>query len=430
MAKQNNNVKRKIWVDTTAVIVLALLLTPLHSWLYGTSLLNMSEKSSAAASSLTYDIQRQQTAPVHSDEIALVDISDIIGPTARVEIADLLDAIYAMDPKLIGVDVFFPESHSSYDPIAVEIDSILDATAHRIADKTVFVCQLDSFDSELKEYRHINHSFFINNQTPDDSVHLAEGYANLLQNSSGRDISNYTIRQKAEGKYVWSFAAQLVANYIDESKEDLDRKPIIRFEPTDFFCMTPDQLEPDSIRNRIVLVGDMRDRGDSHLTPLGMMQGMEVHAYAVQTILHFDDLAGAPYWLLVLICLVVCFLYTFVLFYIDFKLDVDSNNLLKFAIKQGMFTLATTYLIDIILQYIAYVSFTVFDTTLGLHALLPDLIKLVAFTKVTYSILVPLLYKWFGWKWLKYSFLLPIPPAQPTTQTPYPPIKTTKKDEK
>ncbi|MBR3454420.1 MAG: CHASE2 domain-containing protein [Bacteroidaceae bacterium] len=429
MAKGKNNIKRKIWVDTTAVIVLALLLMPLHSWLYGTSLLNMSEKSSAAASSLSYDIQRLQTPPVHSDEIALVDISDIIGPTARVEIADLLGAIYAMDPKLIGVDVFFPESHTSYNPIADEIDSILDATAHRIADKAVFVCQLDSFDSDLKEYRHINHSFFINSQQSDDTIQLSEGYANLLQNSSGNDICNYTIRQKADGKYVWSFAAKIVADYIDET-EDLDRKPIIRFEPTDFLCMTPDQLEPDSIRDRIVLVGDMRDRGDSHLTPLGMMQGMEVHAYSVQTILHYNDLAGAPYWLLALICLVVCFLYTYVLFFIDFKLDVHSNNLLKFAIRQGMFTLATTYLINIVLQYIAYVSFTVFDTTLGLHALLPDLIKLVAFTKVTYSILVPLLHKRFGWKWLNHSFLLPTPPTKQTPQTTYPHTKTTKKDEK
>ena len=429
MTKGKDNRQRKIWVDTLAVIVLAMLLMPLHSWLYGTSLLNMSEKSNAAASSLSYDIQRRQTAPVHSNEIALVDISDIIGPTARVEIADLLDAIYAMDPKLIGVDVFFPESRQSSNPIAVEIDSILEETVHRISDKTVFVCQLDSFDSGQNEYRHINHSFFITDQEPDDSVQLSEGYANLLQNSSGRDISNYTIRQKAEGKYVWSFAAQIVSDYIDET-EDLDRNPIIRFEPTDFFCMSAEELDPDSIRDRIVLVGDMRDRGDSHLTPLGMMQGMEIHAYAVQTILHFEDLASAPVWLLVLICLVVCFFYTFVLFFIDFKLDVNSNNLLKFAIKQGMFTLATTYLINTTLQYIAYLSFTVFDTTLGLHALLPDLIKLVAFTKVTYSILVPLLYKRFGWKWLKYSFLLPTPPAQPTPQTPYPPIKTTKKDEK
>ena len=93
-----------------------------------------------------------------------------------------------------------------------------------------------------------------------------------------------------------------------------------------------------------------------------------------------------------------------------------------------MFTLATTYLLNLILEYIAYLSFTLFDTTLGLHALLPDLIKLVAFTKVTYSILVPLFYKKFGWKWLRYSCLLPTPPAQPTPQTPYPPLQTTKKD--
>ena len=391
--------------DTVAVILLAILLLPLHSWLYGTSLLNMSEKSSSAASSLSYDIQRRQTVAVHSDEIALVDISTIYGGGARAEIAALLDTIYSMNPKRIGVDVFFPVSRTTLNPLATLTDSMLAATARRIADKAVFVCQLDSFDSDLEEFGCIHHSFFINSQSPEDSVLLSEGYANLVQDTPRQVISKYSLRQQAEGRYVWSFAAQIASDYIDGA-DTLDNEPIIRFDPTDFLCMDPDHIVADSIRDRIVLVGDMRDRGDSHLTPLGMMQGMELHAYAVQSILHYEKVGGVSIWVLSLISLVLCLLYTFLLFTIDYKLDVNPNNLLKFAIKQGMITLAATYLLNIILQYIAYVSFTVFDTTLGIHALLPDLIKLVAFTKVNYSILVPLLYKRFGWKWLSYSCLV------------------------
>lgn len=391
--------------DTVAVILLAMLLLPVHSWLYDTSLLNMSEKSSAAASSLSYDIQRWQAAAVHSNEIALVDISTIYGGAARAEIADLLDTIYSMNPKRIGVDVFFPTSRTTLNPLATLTDSMLAATARRIADKAVFVCHLDSFDSDLEEFGNIRHSFFINNPSPDDSVLLSEGYANLVQDTPGQVISKYSLRQQAAGQKVWSFAAQIASDYI-EGADTLDNEPIIRFDPTDFPCMGPDQIVADSIRDRIVLVGDMRDRGDSHLTPLGMMQGVELHAYAVQSILHYEKVGGVSIWMLSLISLVLCLLYTFLLFTIDYKLDVNPSHLLKFAIKQGMITLAATYLLNIVLQYIAYVSFTVFDTTLGLHALLPDLIKLVAFTKVNYSILVPLLYKRYGWKWLRYSCLI------------------------
>ena len=403
---------KPIVADALAIVVLAMLLMPVHSWLYGTSLLNMSEKSAAAATSLSYDIQRRQTAAVPSDEIALVDISGIYGAAARAEIAAVLDTIYAMGPKRIGVDVFFPSSSTSLSKdaenqrqLTAQTDSLLAATARRIADKTVFVCQLDSFGTVSRQFHHIAHSFFCSTATTADSLQLAEGYANLMQDEPGMPVSKYTLTQQAEGGKVRSFAAQLVADYMDEG-DFSDNEPIIRFDPTDFPCMAHNQLVRDSIRDRIVLVGDMRDRGDSHLTPLGMMQGVEIHAYAVQTILHHDGMAGASPWLLMLISLVVCLLYAFVILFIDFKLDVKSNSLLKFAIKQSLFTLGVTYILNLILQYIAYVSFTVFDTTLGLHALLPDLIKLVAFTKVTYCIVLPLLYKRFRWKWLRYSCLI------------------------
>ena len=401
-----------ILADALAIVVLAMLLLPMHSWLYGTSLLNMSEKSAAAAGSLSYDIQRRQTAAVPSDEIALVDISGIYGAAARAEIAAVLDTIYSMGPKRIGVDVFFPTSSTTLSKdteiqrqLTAQTDSILATTARHIADKTVFVCHLDLFDTDRRQFHKVDHSFFCNTTTVNDSMRLIEGYANLMQDDPGKPISKYTLSQQAEGGQVRSFAAQLVADYMDEG-DFSDNEPIIRFEPTDFPCMAHNQLARDSIRDRIVLVGDMRDRGDSHLTPLGMMQGVEIHAYAVQTILHHDGMAGASLWLLMLISLVVCLLYAFTILFIDFKLDVKSNSLLKFVIKQSLFTLGVTYILNLILQYIAYVSFTVFDTTLGLHALLPDLIKLVAFTKVTYCIVVPLLYKRFRWKWLRYSCLI------------------------
>ena len=389
-----------------AVILLSLLFLPIHSWLYGTSLLHMSATSDEAASSLSYDIQSKQTAPVKSEEIAIVDISDIYGPTARAEIAELLETIYLMEPKRMGVDVFFPPSRERDNPFVAQIDSTLAETATLISDKTVFVCQLDSFSSTLHGFKHVSHPFFAEPQAGENFIPLDEGYANLVQDEPGRPISKYSLRQRAEGQVVWSFAAQVARDYLDDS-DTINNESIIRFEPTDFPCMTADQLDPDLIRDRIVLVGDMRDRGDSHLTPLGMMQGVEIHAYAVQSILHFEGVKSVSTWWLMLLCLIVCFIYTYVLYLIDIKLDAESSNLLKFAIKQGLFTLATTYIITMILQYVAYISFTVFNTTLGLHALLPDFIKLVAFTKVTYSIVLPLLYKRFGWKWLRYSSLVP-----------------------
>ena len=391
MQKKKHFQTRKILADTLVIVLLALVLMPLHSWIFGTSLLDNPDNAKASVSELAYRIQRQQTEATQSDEISLVDISGLYGSSSRGDIAALLDSIYDMKPKLIGVDVRFPapKVYSVY-------DSLLAQTAARIADKTVFVCELDSFDMEQHQFKHSEHSFF-------NSVKgFSEGYANLMQNGDDKPVRQYSLFQMLNGVMVYSFPAQLLINYLDE--DDLsDNTPIIRFEPTLFTCLNPGNLNPELIRDRIVLVGDMHNRGDSHPTPLGWMQGLEIHAYTIQTILERNPVAQASVLVLLLLALAISAVHSFVVVSTDHLLKVKPSSMMEFVFKQGLVTMGVTYLLNIVMEYVSYISFTVFETSLALHTLIPEIIKLTAFAKVTYCIVYQVLYKRYAWKWLNYS---------------------------
>lgn len=391
MQKKKHFQTRKILADTLVIVLLALVLMPLHSWIFGTSLLDNPDNAKASVSELAYSIQRQQTEATQSDEISLVDISGLYGSSSRGDIAALLDSIYDMNPKLIGVDVRFPapKVYSVY-------DSLLAQTAARIADKTVFVCELDSFDMEQHQFKHSEHSFF-------NSVKgYSEGYANLMQNGDDKPVRQYSLFQMLNGVMVYSFPAQLLINYLDE--DDLsDNTPIIRFEPTLFTCLNPGNLTPELIRDRIVLVGDMHNRGDSHPTPLGWMQGLEIHAYTIQTILERNPIAQASVLVLLLLALAISAVHSFVVVSTDHLLKVKPSSMMEFVFKQGLVTMGVTYLLNIVMEYVSYISFTVFETSLALHTLIPEIIKLTAFAKVTYCIVYQVLYKRYAWKWLNYS---------------------------
>ena len=101
MQKKKHFQTRKILADTLVIVLLALVLMPLHSWIFGTSLLDNPDNAKASVSELAYRIQRQQTEATQSDEISLVDISGLYGSSSRGDIAALLDSIYDMNPKSI-----------------------------------------------------------------------------------------------------------------------------------------------------------------------------------------------------------------------------------------------------------------------------------------------------------------------------------------
>ncbi len=392
MKQKDRELYRKILFDAVAIVAVALLLMPLHSWIYDTPFLHYSERTQTSASDLAYSIEREQVEARPNGEISLVDISGISGSTSRSEIAALLDTIYQMGARRIGVDILFPEpSRFSAN------DSLLAATVERIADKAVFVCELDSFSSRKNRFLSSRHSFFHGLKG------VSEGYSNLMQDGDNTPVSRYSLRQMAvDSSMVCSFAAQIVIDYLDES-DFADNTPIIRYEPTDFPCMSHDRLDADSIRDRFVLVGDMRAQSDSHNTPLGFMQGLEIHAYTLQTMLEHNPIGHTHVLLLFIIAIIFGFLYTLFVVFVDKKLAVDPTNIMKFILQQGLLTMGVTYVLNLILEYIAYVAFTVFETHFALHAILPSIIKLIAFTKVIYCIVLPILSRRFGWRWLRLS---------------------------
>ena len=101
--------------------------------------------------------------------------------------------------------------------------------------------------------------------------------------------------------------------------------------------------------------------------------------------------------------LAISAVHSFVVVSTDHLLKVKPSSMMEFVFKQGLVTMGVTYLLNIVMEYVSYISFTVFETSLALHTLIPEIIKLTAFAKVTYCIVYQVFYKRYAWKWLNYS---------------------------
>jgi CHASE2 domain-containing sensor protein len=81
----------------------------------------------------------------------------------------------------------------------------------------------------------------------------------------------------------------------------------------DFPAITYEELEQGSdedraiLRSRFILVGENSER-DSFRTPYGTRPGIAVHAYAIQSLRHNHFITRAPWWISLLMILLLCYL--------------------------------------------------------------------------------------------------------------------------
>lgn len=82
-------------------------------------------------------------------------------------------------------------------------------------------------------------------------------------------------------------------------------------------------LYTDEINGKIVLMGDLNDGSDYHVTPVDVgTPGVKIHAYIIDTILNNKYISSTPVWLSWLIAFIVCFIFVAISFFIS---DVSSN---------------------------------------------------------------------------------------------------------
>ena len=233
-----------------------------------------------------------------SDEVAVVDIGDL----SRSGIAALLDSLSAMKPEAVGLDVFFRFPGQQGDDLLTEA-----------------VCLSPGMVLPLDVNRPGLGSFFY-----EDAFDAAFGAVNLPGGTARDVIRSYRPVFEGEDGPVEAFglavAERMRPDLAAEVRKRGSTSEFIRFDGVEFplfeaeEILSGDASVAETIRGRAVLVGDLNDPQDQHLTPADpAMPGLLVHAKIAQTVLSGKPVRQVPRWGVVLIAALVCGLFVWLL---------------------------------------------------------------------------------------------------------------------
>ncbi len=258
---------------------------------------------------LFYQQQLQAGVRDSSTQITIVDMGALYD---RGEIAVLLDEIEQLNPRVVAVDAVFQNWRE---------DSLADMALAAVCfayDNILLNCYCfdlnptsDNYETLVKPYFFEgldDPSPFVNDSTATKgrmccSLMPREMYGNGTKRT-------VTMSWQTLGQSIPSFAWLAASRYLGEEAMPISSKPInINYRPKDFNTLLPEEVSqhPELIRDHIVLFGAMHENEDMHQSPIGKLAGLEILAYAIDTLISHSeakDLTGWPLWIIsfLLIC--------------------------------------------------------------------------------------------------------------------------------
>ena len=280
-------------LKTLAVVGFSFLIV----WGYAQIALNLSflNPITEAVDNISFtDKYYQMREAKESRLVTLVDLTELYD---RGEIAQAIEDIEACRPAVIGLDCVFEGEKPD-----VRADNAVRNVAKRY-DNIVFSYKLLDEQDDGTGYSRSIHSFFT------DEMPVHEGVTNMKRDNLYNNIKRtLQLGWLLNGKKELSLVGEVVNLYagseIVTAKHD-DEK--INFSPTVFTKVKPSEVfqHREQIEGRIVLFGALADETDMHYTPLGKMAGVELLAYATQTLLENKEIIKPSLWMQVLISILL-----------------------------------------------------------------------------------------------------------------------------
>lgn len=322
-------------------------------WCYALIALNLSffnPISEAIKSFSVTDIYYQMMSEKESRLIVLVDLAHLYD---RGMIAQTIKEVEACKPAIIGMDCIFEGEKE---------DTTADNAIRNIAkeyNNIVFSYRLLDEQADGSGYSRSVHSFFTN----ETDVH--EGITNIqrdnLYNGMKRKLKpGWMLKGKKEptlvGKIVNLYAKE---NIIKVSDNDIN----INYTPTHFSVIDPSDISRNraQIEGRIVLFGSLADETDMHYTPLGKIAGVQLLAYATQTILENNQITELPIWLQGIIAVLLVILTNILqLAYIGWTLR-SKNPFIHYVIGSGYVLGLVTFLWIALIMWVSFLCFNIYN---------------------------------------------------------------------
>lgn len=243
-----------------------------------------------------YEIQREGV-PDTCRSITIVDLTDLI---SRKDIAKTLVDIEKHNPKVVGVDCVFEVIGEDFEGN----DSLISvANTYK---NIVYAETMEDWANDSIGWTSSTHSFFA------DVTDITEGTVNVSRELYDNMKRKASVSETYNGKQEPSLVTQLANRYGDTAVIDAKRTDEIRinFTKTYFQVLQPDEVEthPELIEDHIVLFGATNSINDQHWTPLGRISGIELQAYALQSIIKSNEICDVQFVPFCLISLLVIFL--------------------------------------------------------------------------------------------------------------------------
>ena len=304
------------------------------------------------------DIYYEISSETSADSCTSIVIVDLTKLTDRRDIARTIKAIQECNPKVVGLDFCLDNRGEN-----IEGNMMMEEVAADYPNMVWSMKCLDYKNNSIGWTREI-HSYLT------EGIQVTEGTTNMprgsLYDSTKRKCP---LAETLNGQIVPSFCTQVTNMFLEKDirngrTEDLD----INFSPTYFRKISPQEIvkNREYIEDNIVLVGALYEESDRHWTPLGKIAGVEIMAYAVQTLLEDKEIIVVSKVLLMIASLILIIIVQILqTWYLD--TTHRSNNLfVRFILGSGYVINILTFLFTSVFLGLGYLLFMIYGISLNI----------------------------------------------------------------
>lgn len=232
------------------------------------------------------------------NRFVVIDITE----NSRREIAEILNAIKSMNPAIIGLDVsYIWEENPSEDSLLVQtirsIPNIILPVEYYTTEKGNDAFLYSIFQNQLigKEYgvvsfpenRDVLRTYKPCFKFEDRTI---GAFGCVIAKKCGADISNLEKRNS------------VLINFTTLKLTDDEAIPGFQFLNLD---SRNNQFRSSQIANKIVLIGSTNQTRDQHLTPLGNLSGVMIHAHIINSLMENKRIRETPLLIRYFLCFAV-----------------------------------------------------------------------------------------------------------------------------
>lgn len=228
-----------------------------------------------------------------SDEIVILPLDGY----DRTGIAEIISCVNTLNPKAIGLDIMFVDEYEGDEYLIDVIENTPNIVLPLALDEETGSCAGSYF------YDRISNEHF--------------GVVNLNAYASNQSVRTYHPTYRCGESTINGFATEVAAIASSESSQngtEVNQSEIIAYPSVEFQMVDVDSLMVSQenyrglIANKIVLMGDIYNTGDYHLTPISSgMPGIMIHAHIVDTIISGKRIVTVSKWISWLIAFLLCY---------------------------------------------------------------------------------------------------------------------------